>query len=171
MGQCNDCTENNIPTVNEEALECCEFYPADCVKTTEYNSFFKIGVGKSLTFVIEAIAKSVKKLYDKHNYKEWVGFVSQTGISDPTSVVIKNELSGPLSFVRTGAGKYTATLTGAFTADKTIITLGSFNKAWGSDIICYRVDDDTLSLETGSSTDFIDDDVIADLPLVIKVYN
>lgn len=175
MGQCNDCEENNIPTVNEEAIECCELYPADCVRTSEYNSYFKIGVGKSLTYVIDTIAKYVKKISQRvdalHNYSEWQGFLSQTSNNDPNADVVKNELSGSIVFTRNTDGDYIGTLVGAFTADKTVITIGSFNKGWGEDVKAYRIDNDTIAIRTGSSIDFIDDDVLNNTPINIKVYN
>ena len=175
MGTCNNCGDTNLPSVNEESVECCEFYPADCVKTTKYNSYFKIGVGKTLTYVIDVISKKVKSLQllieGYHNYTEYQVLLSQTGITAPTAVVQKNEFSSGIVYARSGAGQYTGTLVGAFIVNKTVITLGSFNKAWGADVKVYRVDDDTIAIETGSTTGFIDDDVITDLPLNIKVYN
>jgi hypothetical protein len=175
MGQCNDCEENNIPTVNEESLQCCEFYPADCVKTTVYQSYFNIGVGKTLTNVIDTIAKYVKKLStridDLHNYSEHVTLLSQASTNAPTATVVKNELSGSIVYAYVSPGTYTGTLVGAFTAGKTVIEVGSFDKAWGDDVKVFRVDADTISIRTGSSTDYIDNDVITDLPIVIRVYN
>ena len=40
MGQCDGCGNPSIPTVNEDALECCELTPANCVVTSEYQEFF-----------------------------------------------------------------------------------------------------------------------------------
>ena len=175
MGQCKDCEENNIPTVNEEAIECCELYPADCVRTSSYNSYFKIGVGKSLTYVIDTIAKYVKKLSQKvdelHNYVEWEGMLSQVAGGDPTEVVGKNTLSGAIVFTRVSDGEYLGTLAGAFPADKTFIYVGSFDKGWGEDVKAFRLDDDNISIRTGNSTDFINDDVLNNTPIHIKVYN
>lgn len=175
MGACKDCEDNNIPTVNEEAIECCEFYPAECVKTSSYNSYFKIGVGKSLTYVIDTIAKYVKKLSqridDLHNYVEWEGVLTQTLNNAPTEVVTKNTLSAPIVWTYSVAGEYIGTLVGAFPADKTFVYVGSFDKPWGADVKAYRTSDDTIVVKTGSTTDFIDDDVLNSTPIHIKVYN
>jgi hypothetical protein len=172
---CHDCEENNIPTVNEEAIECCEFYPADCVKTSAHNSYFKIGVGKSLTYVIDKIAKYVKKLSQRidehHNYVEWEGLLSQSAADAPEEVVGKNTLSGKIAFTRVTDGEYLGTLVGAFPVDKTFITIGSFDRSWGEDVKAFRLDDDNISIRTGNSTDFIDDDVLDNTPIYIKVYN
>jgi hypothetical protein len=172
---CKDCQKTNIPTVNEESIECCEFTPADCVKTSSYNAYFKIGVGKSLTYVIDTIAKYVKKLSKKidsyHDYTLWEGTLTQTSNGNPTVNAIKNSLPAPIVFTRNSAGDYIGTLVGAFTAGKTVVYVGSFDKSWGADVKAFRVDDDTISIRTGSTTDFTDDDVLNDTPIFIKVYN
>jgi hypothetical protein len=61
MGECNGCGDPT-PVVNEESLDCHELTPSSCVVTTEYQGFFKIGVGRTLNFVINTIAKVVKAL-------------------------------------------------------------------------------------------------------------
>jgi hypothetical protein len=174
MGHCHDCEDNNIPTVNEEALECCEFISADCVKTSTYNSYFKIGIGKSLTYVIDTIAKYVKKLSEKvdslYIFDSYVAFLSQSGTNPPVSTIIKNDLSGSIVWTRISAGVYHGTLTGAFASNRVVITLGSFNSSWDAKVKCYKLNNDVIVLKTGDSTDFIDDDVITNLPIDIKIY-
>lgn len=177
---CTDCGDTNLPQVNEEALKCCELTPADCVVTTKYHNFFKIGVGKTLTFVIDTIAKFVKvnrlridALEALNNYRPFTAILNQAGTSAPTATVVYNGLGGTATPVwgYTSAGKYTLTITGAFPVDKTIIELKDFDIGWGEKVKAYRVDDDTIAIESGSSTDFIDDDVITNMPIEIKVYD
>ena len=174
MGHCHDCEDNNIPTVNEEALECCEFISADCVKTSKYNSYFKIGVGKSLTYVIDTIAKYVKKLSDRIDalsiFDSYVALLSQTDTNEPVATVVKNDLTAPIVWTRISAGVYHGTLVGAFASTKVVITLGSFNSSWDAKVKAYKLNNDTIVLKTGDSTDFIDDDVITNLPIDIKIY-
>lgn len=175
MGHCHDCEENNIPTVNEEALECCELISADCVRTSKYNAYFKIGIGKSLTYVIDTIAKYVKKISDRLNnidvYDNYVALLTQTSTNAPIATVIKNDLTAAIVWTRVSAGEYNGTLVGAFIANKTVITLGSFNSSWDAKVKAYRLNNDVIVLKTGDSTDFIDDDVITNLPIDIKVYD
>jgi hypothetical protein len=175
MGHCHDCEENNIPTVNEESLECCELISADCVRTSEYNSFFKIGIGKSLTYVINTIAKYVKKNKDRLDkvdvFDNYVALLSQTSTNAPVVTVVKNDLTAPIIWTRISAGEYNGTLVGAFPINKTIIKLGSFNSSWDAKVKAYRLSNDVIVLRTGDSTDFIDDDVITNLPIDIKVYD
>ena len=53
--------------------------------------------------------------------KVWRGLISQSIDSAPTAIVLENTLGGAITFARTIKGTYTATLTGAFTADKTFL--------------------------------------------------
>jgi hypothetical protein len=174
MGNCNDCQENNIPTVNEEALECTEFISADCVKTSKYQSYLKIGIGKSLTYVIDTIAKYIKKVNDRvdalYIYDTYVALLNQSGTSAPVATVSHSTFPSLITWTRTSSGKYVGTLAGGFPAGKTIITLGAFEKTWGEDVRAYRINDDTIAVESGTSTDFINDGVITNLPIDIKVY-
>lgn len=179
MGQCDGCSDPSKPQVNEDAIECCELIPSNCVVTSEYQNYFKIGKGKTLTYVIDTIAKYVKAISLRvdalealHNYSTFTAIVTQAGTADPTAVVVDNKLSGTPTpvWARTGAGKYTLTMTGAFTAGKTIIELKDFNIGWGEKVKAYWVDANTIAIESGSSTDYIDDDVITSMPIEIKVY-
>lgn len=183
MGQCDGCGDVTIPTVNNDSKECCELTPANCVVTSEYQNFFKIGKGKTLTFVIDVIAKFVKALTLRvealeaiHNYKTFTAVVNQSGATPsdiPTAIVVNNGLTGAPTpvWARTSAGQYTLTMTGAFTANKTIIELKEFNIAWGEKVKAYWVDVNTIAIASGSTTDYIDDDVITDMPIEIKVYD
>ena len=56
-------------------------------------------------------------------YVSYVALVSQTGTSNPTAIVLENNLGGTVTFVRGAVGLYTANLTGAFTLDKVAIFL------------------------------------------------
>jgi sulfur carrier protein ThiS len=54
-------------------------------------------------------------------YKTYKALLTQSGSSAPTAVVFENTI-GAITWARTGAGVYTATLTGAFLAAKTAVT-------------------------------------------------
>ena len=54
-------------------------------------------------------------------YRVYTALVSQSGTSAPTAIVLRNTLGGTVTWAYTGVGTYTATLTGAFTLDKTAI--------------------------------------------------
>lgn len=178
-GGCTDCGDSSIPQVNNEAKECCELVSTNCVVTSKYQDFFKIGKGKTLTYAIDKIAKFVKKnkqdindLQTLLNYRSYVAILNQVAGDDPTANIITNQLLGGTPVLaRTNPGKYTLTLAGAFTANKTTIDIKEFNRAWGEQVKAYWVDVNTIAIESGSTTDFINDDVITNMPIEIKVYN
>ena|SRR5436190_11346884 len=54
--------------------------------------------------------------------KEYMAIISQSSTSAPTVVVISNTLGGTVVWSRNGVGDYSATLSSAFTSNKTFIT-------------------------------------------------
>ena len=56
-------------------------------------------------------------------YVEYVALVSQTGTSNPTSIVLRNTLSAIPTWTRTGVNTFDLTLTGAFMSNKTICSI------------------------------------------------
>jgi hypothetical protein len=56
-------------------------------------------------------------------YKVYTALLSQSGTSAPTATVLANELSGIPAWTYSGVGEYIVTLSGAFTASKTMIIL------------------------------------------------
>lgn len=57
--------------------------------------------------------------------KTYRALLSQSGTDAPVATVLENSLGGTPVLARTGAGTYTATLTGAWTSNKTFITMGT----------------------------------------------
>jgi hypothetical protein len=54
-------------------------------------------------------------------YKVYTALLSQTGTSAPTATVLENTLGGTVVWSYASVGQYTATLTGAFTVNKTTV--------------------------------------------------
>lgn len=52
--------------------------------------------------------------------KRYVALLTQAGVSAPTAVVLENSLGGTVAWSYVGSGQYYGTLTGAFTASKTV---------------------------------------------------
>ena len=75
-------------------------------------------------------------------YKVYTALISQSGTNAPVATVLENTLGGTVVWTRIGTGQYEATLSSAFTVDKTvpIYINGSF--------VVKRID----ILRTGSST-------------------
>lgn len=66
--------------------------------------------------------------------KKYRALIGQSGTSAPTVTVLENSLSGTPVWTYTSVGNYTATLSGAFTAGKTFVSInnpyqGSYNTA------------------------------------------
>ncbi|KAF2337222.1 beta strand repeat-containing protein [Flavobacterium daemonense] len=81
------------------------------------NGFVKQG-GASTEFLMAD--GSVKT--DARPYKSYVALLTQTGTSAPVATVLENSI-GSIVWTRSVAGTYDATLTGAFTANKTVTFL------------------------------------------------
>lgn len=58
-------------------------------------------------------------------YKSYVALLSQTGTNAPVATVLENELAGNIIWTRLGIGGYRGTLTGAFTLNKTMVTISN----------------------------------------------
>lgn len=56
--------------------------------------------------------------------KRYAANLTQTAGNDPVATVLENDI-GAIVWARSGAGVYTATLAGAFTANKTLVTVGT----------------------------------------------
>ncbi|MHC0441003.1 beta strand repeat-containing protein [Flavobacterium sp. 3-210] len=64
----------------------------------------------------------------KTGFKAYAGYITQSSTSAPTMTVMENTI-GSIVWTRTGAGVYEGTLSGAFTANKTMVL---FNGALGN---------------------------------------
>ena len=58
--------------------------------------------------------------------------LTQTGTNAPVATVLENTLGGTVVWAYSSTGVYTATLAGAFTANKTFMICGSANEPGGS---------------------------------------
>jgi hypothetical protein len=58
-------------------------------------------------------------------YKRYVALISQSGTSDPTATILGSNEIGSIVWTRAGAGIYTGTLSGAFTANKTWLVVST----------------------------------------------
>lgn len=112
-------------------------------------------------FTLEDIASFVVDSTAK--YKSYTAMVYQSGTSAPTAVVMENNI-GNIVWARSSAGTYTASLSHAFTEDKTWIIC--FNQNNSKQVYGTWSDASTITLETSNSTDSNVNAV-----LEIRVYN
>lgn len=103
----------------------------------------------------------------------YVAVLSQSGSAAPTASVSINELGGTVVWTRQIGGLYVATLAGAFTEGKTIVSISQntfLNTNFGFQT--YHGDEDTIGLcysgaTYGSFTDFSANDYVT---VEIRVY-
>ncbi len=95
-------------------------------------------------------------------YLVYTALLTQENTDNPTATVLENTLGGAVVWTRTVAGSYVATLTGAFTENKTVIvpfgTSGIVNLMIGSDnpssfgYSLFRSDANTIGLSVFDDT-------------------
>ena len=102
-------------------------------------------------------------------YKVYTGLISQTGTNDPTVVIMENTI-GNIVWQRIATGQYTATLTNAFTVDKTYLVVGPFQYLYNTSCTFLRNNDSILGL-TNQTNNIIGDGILDNTPIEIRVYN
>ena len=131
-------------------------------------------------FASGAWINNVKQYFDKINEiidyingdnglgtKRYVALLSQSGTDAPTAKVQLNTLGGTVTFSYDSTGAFFATLSSAFTADKTVIKTGALS---GGDVFYGQWDDSSniaLYTESGGSPS---DSLLSDNYIEIEVY-
>lgn len=107
-------------------------------------------------------------------FKQYVAYVLQNGTSAPTATLVKNELSSPVTFQRTGTGSYTITATGAFTPYQNVVPYFNVQSAVivpnTPHILIYWNDVNSLGVETYDDMNVLEDDIFVG-NLVITLYD
>lgn len=126
------------------------------------NDYIEVSVYNGSTYD----SKKVNSDYLKP-YKVYSALLSQSGTSAPTATVLENTI-GSLVWSRTSTGYYKATLTGAFTLNKTLVFVGADDpeNSYGS----RRIDANELLLKTTDSTNTFADDILYFTSIEIRVY-
>ena len=84
-------------------------------------------------------------------YDSYTALLTQTGTDDPVATVLSSNLTGTLTWARTGAGVYTLTASVAtFTANKTIVFVNRGSNA-ASTITWARTSDTVLTITSAGS--------------------
>lgn len=100
--------------------------------------------------------------------KKYAATLIQVGTASPTAKVLENTFGGTLVWSYFSIGRYRATLSGAFTTDKTIILLGHSDSS--SQMSAYWVDTSTIEVNTGNFTAALANDFLYDSGIEIRVY-
>jgi hypothetical protein len=96
--------------------------------------------------------------------KVYRAVLNQTGTSAPVATVLENSLGGTVMLSRSGVGQYRATLTNAFTANKTFMLPNSFTSDTGDAVSIIQASASVIQINCGA------DDVLNNLMLEIAVY-
>jgi hypothetical protein len=78
-------------------------------------------------------------------YTKYIALISQSSTSAPTVIELENTI-GPIVWTRSATGVYFGTLAGAFTLDKTYVTLS--NVVANSIVLAQRKDVNSIQLDT-----------------------
>lgn len=107
-------------------------------------------------------------------FKQYVAYTTQTGTNAPLATLVKNELSSPVTFQRTGTGSYTITATGAFTPYQKVVPYFNVQSAVivpnTPHILIYWNDVNSLGVETYDDTNVLEDGIFVG-NLVITLYD
>lgn len=108
--------------------------------------------------------------------KVYRALLTQSSSDAPVATVLENTLGGTVVWTRDNVGVYIATLTGAFSVNKTVLPSGGVGKADISDLSNQKqfyfdqLDANTIKLVTGTSGTLEDDALQANFPVTILVY-
>ena len=142
---------------------------ADILNTEEnYNP--KLGLKNIYAKLLEIIAK-VNTLWSNAptvTPKVYKALLTQTGTDAPVATVLVNTLSGTPVWSYFGVGRYRMTLVGQFLTGKVIFLLG--NSDFSFSFAAYRVDDDTIEVNTGSFVPALQDSFLYETSILIEVY-
>jgi len=117
-------------------------------------------------FVTGAIATAV---VTARPYKVYTAILSQSGTSAPVATVLENTLGGTVVWSRVSTGEYRGTLTGAFTANKTVVLQGG--TAAFKSTNSFPVTVDYVQVKTfNPSTLTSEDSILVSYSIEIRVY-
>lgn len=101
-------------------------------------------------------------------YKIYVGLLNQTGVNDPTSIVLENTLGGTPLLGYNGVGEYKLGLSGVFTENKTAIFISNPDT---KRIACAKwISTSEIYIYTMSESGIPHNDGFADTAIEIRVY-
>ena len=105
--------------------------------------------------------------FSSRPYKVYTALLTQSGTSAPVAMVLENTLGGTVEWSYVDVGIYRATLTGAFTTNKTMIVPANIRFGNGDDYF-YVEDLTTDKIEVTCSANSV---IPACFNFEIRVYN
>ena len=109
---------------------------------------------------------------DSRPYKVYTALLSQSGTNAPVATVLENTLGGDIVWSREDSGIYIGTLNEGFVLGKTFLS-GKYRINSVDDPSSYSISDsgvDTVYV-TSESSEVLQDDLLYNAPIEIRVYN
>jgi hypothetical protein len=105
-------------------------------------------------------------------YRTYTVLLTQTGTSDPTKLVLSDDVDGTIEFARTGVGVYTCTITGAdtFTNAYYSLTDNRFSLTDGNYMVINRTSPSVLTITTYKNS-LASDVLLSGTPIEIKIFD
>lgn len=88
--------------------------------------------------------------------KKYKAVLSQSGTNAPTAVVLENSLGGSVVWGYSSVGNYTATLSGAFTNNKTFVMVSTGGSIGNTFLRGYATSTSVVSVNTSNTSGYID---------------
>ena len=111
---------------------------------------------------------------DAGGVKVYRALLTQTGTDAPVATVLENTLGGEVVWSYTNVGDYLATLSGAFTANKTFVLLtnGKLTAGQGglTTVAAAHVDGNSIAMSVSDANGDFGDDVLQMASIEIRVY-
>lgn len=133
-------------------------------------------IDKILKDILDAIA-TPHSFSDVIKPKVYRALLTQASTSNPTVVVLQNDLSAAIAWTRTGLGTYIGTLASAFVSGKTFLSIAQFGAkpvAGGGEgfrIQVVRTSANVITVTTGNNVGGTASDVILNAtPIQVRVY-
>lgn len=107
-------------------------------------------------------------------YSVYSALMNQSGTADPVATVLQNTISGTIVWTRADVGSYLGTLSGVFTTNKVwgICQPGAFDTTTSvAQYAVGRLNNDSVFLATTVNSSGGSDDLLADSPIEIRIYN
>jgi len=134
---------------------------------------FSASTADSLIAIGPSLSDASNKVYKipRYEYKNYIALLTQSGTSAPSATVLGTNTIGSIVWTRSSAGVYVGTLSSAFTANKTWLTVGWSDESAGTNIVFRLKRTGNNTVELLASGDGVNgSDVFTNLSIEIRVY-
>ena len=120
--------------------------------------------------VIQDVIDSCLNSIDDVFGKEYIALLTQSGLTDPTVIVIRNTLGVTPAVTRDDVGNYFITAVGEFTEDKTVCEIDHYTPDTFGKSVLSRSSSDLCTLQTYDASEALADSQLLNNWVKITVY-